>query len=133
SSSTTTAKARGNAQGRGAMARILIGVSGGIAAYKTVQTARLLIGAGHAVRVIQTPNSRRFVGAQTFAGITGAPVLGDEFEDDPMRGAYPGEQIAERAPIAHLALAQRADLYLIAPASANPIAKLAHGLADNLV
>src|SRR5262249_47971909 len=69
----------------------------------------------------------------TFAGITGAPVLGDEFEDDPMRGAYPGEPVAERAPIAHLALAQRADLYLIAPASANTIAKIAHGLADNLV
>jgi phosphopantothenoylcysteine decarboxylase / phosphopantothenate---cysteine ligase len=115
------------------MARILIGVSGGIAAYKTVQTARLLIGAGHAVRVIRTPNSRRFIGDQTFAGITGAPVLGDEFEDDPMHGAYPGEPAAERAPITHLALAQRADLYLIAPASANTIAKLAHGLADNLV
>ncbi|HUB75732.1 MAG TPA: bifunctional phosphopantothenoylcysteine decarboxylase/phosphopantothenate--cysteine ligase CoaBC [Solirubrobacteraceae bacterium] len=115
------------------MARVLIGVTGGIAAYKTVQTVRQLIGAGHAVRVIETPNGRRFVGAQTFAGITGAPVLSDEFEDDPMRGAYPGEAIAERAPIAHLALAQRADLYLIAPASANTIAKLAHGLADNLV
>jgi phosphopantothenoylcysteine decarboxylase/phosphopantothenate--cysteine ligase len=115
------------------MARILIGVSGGIAAYKTVQTARLLIGAGHAVRVIQTPSGRRFVGAATFAGITGAPVLSDEFEDDPMRGSYPGEPLGERAPIAHLALAERADLYLIAPASANTIAKLAHGLADNLV
>ena len=74
------------------MARILIGVSGGIAAYKTVELARLPIGAGHAVRVIQTPDGRRFVGAQTFAGITGAPVLGDEFEDDPMRGAYPGNR-----------------------------------------
>ena len=115
------------------MARVLIGVSGGIAAYKTVQTARLLIGAGHAVRVIQTPNSRRFVGTQTFASITGAPVLCGEFEDDPLRGAYPGEPVGDRAPITHLALAQRADLYLIAPASANTIAKLAHGLADNLV
>ncbi len=115
------------------MARILIGVSGGIAAYKTVQAVRLLIGAGHSVRVIQTPNGRRFVGAPTFAGITGAPVLSDEFEDDPMRGAYPGEAVTERLPIAHLALAQRAELYLIAPASANTIAKLAHGLADNLV
>jgi phosphopantothenoylcysteine decarboxylase / phosphopantothenate---cysteine ligase len=115
------------------MARVLIGVSGGIAAYKAVQTARLLIGAGHAVRVIQTPNSRRFVGTQTFASITGAPVLCGEFEDDPLRGAYPGEPVGDRAPITHLALAQRADLYLVAPASANTIAKLAHGLADNLV
>jgi phosphopantothenoylcysteine decarboxylase/phosphopantothenate--cysteine ligase len=119
------------------MARVLIGVSGGIAAYKAVQTARLLIGAGHAVRVIQTPNSRRFVGEQTFAGITGAPVLCSEFDDDPLRGAYPGETPGERegvrVPIPHLALVQRAELYLIAPASANTIAKLAHGLADNLV
>ncbi len=116
------------------MARVLIGVSGGIAAYKAVQTARLLIGAGHAVRVIQTPNSRRFVGEQTFAGITGAPVLSSEFDEDPLRGAYPGEPGgASGRPITHLALAQRAELYLIAPASANTIAKLAHGLADNLV
>jgi phosphopantothenoylcysteine decarboxylase / phosphopantothenate---cysteine ligase len=115
------------------MARVLIGVSGGIAAYKVVQTARLLIGAGHAVRVIQTPNSRRFVGTETFAGISGAPVLCGEFEEDPLRGAYPGDAAGDRAPITHLALVQRADLYLIAPASANTIAKLAHGLADNLV
>ena len=119
------------------MARVLIGVTGGIAAYKAVQTARLLIGAGHAVRVIQTPNSRRFVGEATFAGITGAPVLCNEFDEDPLRGAYPGEPAGERedgrVPIPHLALVQRAELYLIAPASANTIAKLAHGLADNLV
>jgi phosphopantothenoylcysteine decarboxylase / phosphopantothenate---cysteine ligase len=115
------------------MARILIGVSGGIAAYKTVETVRLLIRAGHTVRVVQTPNSRRFVGTETFAGITGAPVLCEEFEPDPLRGAYPGETAPERSPITHLALAQRADLYLIAPASANTIAKLAQGLADNLV
>src|ERR1700728_722664 len=115
------------------MARVLIGVTGGIAAYKAVQTARLLIAAGHTVRVIQTPNSRRFVGEATFAGITGAPVLRSEFDEDPLRGAYPGEPVADRAPITHLALVQRAELYLIAPASANTIAKLAHGLADNLV
>jgi phosphopantothenoylcysteine decarboxylase / phosphopantothenate---cysteine ligase len=119
------------------MARVLIGVTGGIAAYKAVQTARLLIAAGHAVRVIQTPNSRRFVGEATFAGITGAPVLDSEFDEDPLRGAFPGEPVADReggrVAITHLALAQRAELYLIAPASANTIAKLAHGLADNLV
>jgi phosphopantothenoylcysteine decarboxylase/phosphopantothenate--cysteine ligase len=98
-----------------------------------LETARLAIRSGHSVRVIQTPAGRRFVGAASFAGITGAPVLVSEFEDDPLRGAYPGEPPAERAPITHLALVQRADLYLIAPASANSIAKLAHGLADNLV
>ena len=113
--------------------RLLIGVSGGIAAYKALETARLAVKAGHAVRVIQTPTSERFVGQASFAGITGAPVLTSEFDDDPARGAYPGEPVPERAPISHLALVERADVYLIAPASANTIAKLAAGAADNLV
>jgi phosphopantothenoylcysteine decarboxylase/phosphopantothenate--cysteine ligase len=115
------------------MARLLIGVSGGIAAYKALETARLAVKAGHAVRVIQTPTSERFVGRASFQGITGAPVLTSEFEPDPARGSYPGEPLPERAPISHLALVERADLYLIAPASANTLAKLAHGHADNLV
>ncbi len=113
--------------------RLLIGVSGGIAAYKALETARLAVKAGHAVRVIQTPTSERFVGKASFAGITGAPVLTSEFETDPARGAYPGEPVPDRAPISHLALVERADVYLIAPASANTIAKLAAGTADNLV
>jgi phosphopantothenoylcysteine decarboxylase/phosphopantothenate--cysteine ligase len=115
------------------MARLLLGVSGGISAYKALETARLAIKAGHAVRVIQTEASTRFVGPASFEGITGAPALTGEFESDPMRGAYPGEPPPERNPISHLALVQRADAYLIAPASANTIAKLAHGLADNLL
>ncbi|MGZ4186732.1 MAG: bifunctional phosphopantothenoylcysteine decarboxylase/phosphopantothenate--cysteine ligase CoaBC [Solirubrobacteraceae bacterium] len=115
------------------MARLLLGVSGGIAAYKALETARLAIKAGHAVRVVQTPNSERFVGRASFEGITGAPVLVSEFEPDPARGTYPGEQMPSRAPISHLALVERADLYLIAPASANTIAKLANGQADNLL
>lgn len=115
------------------MARLLLGVSGGIAAYKALETARLAIKAGHAVRVVQTPTSERFVGRASFEGITGAPVLVSEFGPDPARGSYPGEPLPERAPISHLALVQRADLYLIAPASANTIAKLANGHADNLV
>src|SRR5205807_877728 len=115
------------------MARLLLGVSGGIAAYKAVETARLAIKAGHAVRVIQTPTSERFVGRASFEGITGAPVLVDEFDPDPARGSYPGEPLPERAPISHLALVERAELYLIAPASANTIAKLASGQADNLL
>jgi phosphopantothenoylcysteine decarboxylase/phosphopantothenate--cysteine ligase len=113
--------------------RLLIGVSGGIAAYKALETARLAVKAGHSVRVIQTPTSERFVGRASFAGITGAPVLTDEFEQDPARGSYPGEPLPERMPISHLALVERADVFLIAPASANTIAKLAAGLADNLV
>ena len=115
------------------MARFLLGVSGGIAAYKAVELARLAIKSGHAVRVNQTPTSERFVGRAQFEGITGAPVLTGEFEHDPARGAYPGEPPPERAPISHLALVERADVYVIAPASANTLAKLAHGLADNLV
>ena len=115
------------------MARLLFGVTGGIAAYKALETARLAIKAGHTVRVIQTETSARFVGAASFAGITGAPVLTSEFDDDPLRGAYPGEPAPDRAPISHLALVENADAYVIAPASANTIAKLAHGHADNLV
>lgn len=113
--------------------RLLIGVSGGIAAYKALETARLAVKAGHSVRVIQTPTSERFVGRASFAGITGAPVLTGEFEQDPARGSYPGEPLPERMPISHLALVERADVFLIAPASANTIAKLASGGADNLV
>jgi phosphopantothenoylcysteine decarboxylase/phosphopantothenate--cysteine ligase len=115
------------------MARLLFGVSGGIAAYKALEAARLAITAGHAVRVVQTPASERFVGRASFEAISGAPVLTSEFEPDPARGAYPGEPVPERAPISHLALVERAELYLIAPASANTLAKLAHGQADNLL
>jgi len=115
------------------MARLLLGVSGGIAAYKALETARLAVKAGHAVRVIQTPASERFVGRASFEAITGAPVLTSEFEPDSARGTYPGEPLSDRAPISHLALVERAELYLIAPASANTLAKLAHGLADNLL
>ena len=60
-------------------------------------------------------------------------MLVSEFGPDPARGSYPGEPLPERAPISHLALVERADLYLIAPASANTIAKLANGHADNLL
>lgn len=115
------------------MARLLLGVSGGISAYKAVETARLAIKAGHAVRVVQTEASTQFVGRATFEGITGAPVLTSEFEADPMQGAYPGEPPSDRSPISHLALVQRADAYLVAPATANTISKLAHGVADNLL
>jgi phosphopantothenoylcysteine decarboxylase / phosphopantothenate---cysteine ligase len=115
------------------MARILLGVSGGIAAYKAVELVRLATGAGHAVRVIQTPASLRFVGRATFEGVTGAPALADEFEPDPARGAFPGEPAPEHDPISHLELVRRSDVLCVAPASANTIAKLAHGLADNLL
>ena len=115
------------------MGRLLLGVTGGIAAYKAVELARLAVKAGHAVRVIQTEAAGRFVGAATFAAITGAPVLVTEWERDPARGAFPDQSPPEHDPLSHLELVSSADVFLIAPASANTIAKLAHGLADNLV
>ncbi len=115
------------------MSRILLGVSGGIAAYKSLELVRLATAAGHSMRVVQTPASRRFVGAASFQALTGAPVLSSEFERDPARGAFPGQRPPTHEPLSHLELVGNADLYLIAPASANTLAKLAHGLADNLL
>ncbi len=115
------------------MARILLGVSGGIAAYRALELARLATRAGHGLRVLMTPAAQRFVGAASFEGIVGAPVLGDEFERDPLRGAFPGDPLPDHDPIGHLAVVSNADAYLIAPASANTIAKLAAGIADSMV
>ena len=115
------------------MARILLGVTGGISAYKVVELARLATKAGHAVRVIETPAALRFVGRATFEGITGAPVLVEESERDPARGAYPGERSPSHDPISHLELATRCDVFCVAPATANTIAKMATGQADNMV
>src|SRR4051812_22949578 len=115
------------------MGRILLGVTGGIAAYKGLELARLATKAGHAVRVIQTEAAQRFVGAASFAAITGAPVLVTEFERDESRGAFPGDPPPAHAPLSHLQLVEAADVFLIAPASANTIAKLAGGHADNLL
>ena len=115
------------------MARILIGVSGGIAAYKAVELARLATQAGHGVRVTMTDAAARFVGAATFEGITGAPVLVDEFSRDPLRGTYPGDELPAHDPISHLAVVERADAFVVAPASANTLAKLAAGICDSLL
>jgi phosphopantothenoylcysteine decarboxylase/phosphopantothenate--cysteine ligase len=94
---------------------------------------RLATEAGHAVRVIQTPSARRFVGAASFAALSGAPALSGIFERDPLQGGYPGDPPRGHDPAGHLALAAAADAFLVAPASANTIAKLANGLADNLL
>ncbi len=115
------------------MARILLGVTGGIAAYKALELARLATRAGHSVRVLMTPAATRFVGSASFEGIVGAPVLIDEFERDPLRGAFPGDEVPDHDPIGHLAVVGNADAYLIAPASANTVAKLAAGIADSMV
>ncbi len=115
------------------MARILLGVSGGIAAYKALELARLATVAGHGVRVLMTETATRFVGAASFEGIVGAPVLISEFERDPVRGAFPGDDEPGHDPIGHLELAANCDAFLIAPASANTTAKLAAGLADSML
>ena len=115
------------------MARILLGVSGGIAAYKALELARLATKEGHAVRVLMTPAAHHFIGKASFEGIVGAPVLTDEFERDPARGAFPGDPSGDHDPIGHLEVVANADAYLVAPASANTVAKLAAGIADSMV
>jgi len=115
------------------MARILLGVSGGIAAYKSLELARLATVAGHGVRVLMTEAAGRFVGAASFEGIVGAPVLSSEFERDPMGGAFPGDSRPGHDPIGHLEVVANCDAFLVAPASANTIAKLAAGMADSML
>ena len=115
------------------MARILLGVSGGIAAYKSLELSRLATLAGHGVRVVMTEAAGRFVGPASFEGITGAPALSSEFERDPLRGAFPGDRAPDHDPIGHLELAANCDAYLVAPASANTVAKLAAGIADSML
>ena len=98
---------------------IVLGVTGSIAAYKAVSLARRLMAEGAVVQVVMTQNAQRFVGPLTFKELTGRPVGADLFAPD--------------AGLPHLALAESADLLVIAPASAHCVAKLAHGLADDLL
>lgn len=100
---------------------ILVGVSGGIAAYKTAALVSQLVQAGAGVTVVTTPAAEKFIGVATFAALTGRPVATSCF-GDPLHPLG-----------AHITLAQRADLLCIAPATANVLAKLAHGLADDLL
>ncbi len=99
--------------------RILLGVSGGIAAYKAALLARRLVGAGALVDVVLTRGAREFIGAATFEGITGRAVRSEVWED-----------IAEGT---HVALGQRAEAIVIYPATAHTVARLAAGLADDLL
>ena len=98
---------------------IVVGVTGGIAAYKTVHLVRLLIKAGHDVTVIPTEDALRFVGMPTWESISRNPVTTSVHEDV--------------ARVRHVALGQAADLVIVAPATANTIAKMAAGLADDLL
>ena len=102
----------------GRPARVLVGVSGCIAAYKACEVVRGLQKAGCELRVVLTEHAERFVGRASFDALSGAPTLTDLF-------AYPGSAIP------HIELSGWADLVLVAPATANVLAKMAHGLADD--
>ena len=103
------------------MARITVGVSGGIGAYKAVEVVRGLQNRGHDVTVVMTRSARRFVGELTFEALTKRRVVTSQWA--------PGLN----AEIEHIALATESDLLLVVPATANTIAKFAHGLADDFL
>lgn len=104
--------------------RILLGVTGGIAAYKTVYLLRTLQKAGAEVRVTMTPSATRFVGSETFASLSGSEVAVDIFPD----ATSPADSWVK-----HVHWGEWADLFVIAPCTANTLGKLVHGLADNML
>lgn len=101
--------------------KILVGITGGIAAYKTASAVRLLVKSGASVKVIMTRHAKEFITPLTMATLSKNPVYSDFF--DPESGAWNS----------HIDLGLWADLFLIAPATANTIAKMANGIADNLL
>lgn len=101
--------------------RLVLGVTGGVAAYKTCELARLLVKAGAQVDVVMTEAGARFVGPQTFQALTGHPVFTSMWDERFANG------------MAHIDLTRGADAILVAPATANFMAKLVHGLADDLL
>lgn len=101
--------------------RIVLGVSGGIAAYKAAELTRLLVKAGATVHVVMTENGARFVSPVTFQALSGNPVWTDPWDDRKANN------------MAHIDLTRTADALVVAPATANLIAKIANGLADDLL
>src|ERR1022692_574401 len=99
--------------------KIILGVGGGIAAYKSAELARMLMQQGHEVRVVMTAAAEEFVRPLTFAALTGRKVLTNLF--------------AIESAIEHIAVVQEHELLAIAPATGNLIAKMAHGLADDFL
>ena len=104
-----------------ALARVVLGVTGGIAAYKAAELTRLLVKAGIAVDVVMTDAATRFVSPTTFQALSGRPVLTDLWESGAANA------------MGHIAVSRGADAILVAPASADFLAKLAHGRADDLL
>ena len=100
---------------------VLLGVTGGVAAYKAADLCSRLMQLGAKVTVIMTESAHEFIGATTFEALTGRPVYSHAFE---AREHYQGE---------HIGLARRAQLVVIAPVTAQTIARLAHGMADDLL
>jgi len=107
--------------------RITLGVTGGVAAYKAAELVRRLQQEGHSVQVVMTRAAREFVTPLTFAALSGQKVITDLFSD-----SSGGEANLESA-IEHIAVAQRSDLLLVAPATADIIAKFARGVADDFL
>lgn len=103
------------------MSRILLGVSAGIAAYKSADLASKLTQRGDEVRTILTPHALKFITPLTFRAVTRGPVYLDTFEDDP---AYRPD---------HISLPEWADVVIVAPATADILGKIAAGLGDNLL
>src|SRR6266702_3828002 len=101
------------------MPRVILGVGGGIAAYRACELLRLFTESGYRVRVVPTASALRFVGAPTWAALSGQPVTDDVWTD------------AHEVP--HVALGRHAELVVVAPATADLLAKAAHGLADDLL
>ncbi len=106
--------------------RVALGVTGGIAAYKAAELLRLLQDRGLEVQVVMTRSAREFITPLTFAALSGRKVITEMF------GAEAGDSNLESA-IEHIAVAQAIDALVIAPATANVIAKLAHGIADDFL
>src|SRR5271167_4106284 len=107
--------------------RITLGVTGGVAAYKSAELVRLLQQHGHSVQVVMTRAAREFVTPLTFAALSAQKVITDLFGN-----ADGGDPNLESA-IEHIAVAQRTDLLLVAPATADTLAKFARGLADDFL
>lgn len=101
--------------------KIVLGVCGGIAAYKSCELVRLFKKAGHEVQVMMTESAQKFVTAMTFQTLSGKPVATDLFS------------LTEESEIGHIQLADAADAIVIAPATANVLARAAHGLAEDVV
>src|ERR1700704_6173123 len=99
--------------------RLILGIGGGIAAYKSAELARLLMQQGHEVQAVMTRSAQEFVRPMTFAALTGRKVLTDLF--------------AIESAIEHISVAEEHEVFAIAPATADLMAKLAHGLADDFL